>query len=314
MSDLFVGIDVSKSNLDVCVRPSEKAWTVSNDHKGIEELAGRLAVLKPKLIVLEATGGFQEMVASVLASHRLSVVVVNPRQVRDFAKAVGKLAKTDRIDASVLAHFAEAVKPEVRLLKDEESRELSALVTRHNQLSDMITAEKNRLKRAPRNIVKDLKQHIAYLEKRLKDNDDKLQKTIRKQPLWREKEDLLRSVPGVGPVLSCMLLAQCPELGSLNRKKIAALIGVAPLNRDSGLYRGRRSCWGGRGDVRSVLYMAAMNAARFNPAIKEFHDRLRAKGKAPKVATMACMRKLLTILNVMVKNSTAWQAEMSVSP
>lgn len=309
----FIGIDVSKKQLDVFVRPSNEAWSAGNDAEGIKDLSRRIESFSPELVILEASGGYEVMVASVLASNRLPVVVINPRQVRDFAKAVGRLAKTDTIDASVLAHFAEAVRPEVRLLKDDETGELSALLGRHRQIVEMLVAEKSRRKQAPRKVRKDIDAHISWLQKRLKSNDGQLRKTISSHPLWREKDNLLKSVPGVGPMLSAMLIGNVPELGSLNRRKIASLIGLAPFNRDSGAYRGRRSIWGGRAEVRSMLYMATLSATRFNPVIREFYVRLKDNGKKPKVALTACMRKLLTILNAMMKNGTAWQPDMPLS-
>jgi len=241
------------------------------------------------------------------ATARLPVVVVNPRQVRDFAKSVGALAKTDAIDARVLARFAEAVRPEVRPLKDKEASQFSALIARRRQLVEMLTAEKNRLATAPEAIHPSIEEHIAWLEQRLDDINGKLKKAIKKSPVWRAKDQLLRTAPGVGFVFSATLVAGLPELGALNRKRIAALVGVAPFNRDSGKYRGRRCIWGGRGSIRAVLYMATLTAIRFNPVIRAFYLRLCAAGKEKKVALTACMRKLLTILNAMVKTGTPWQ-------
>jgi len=302
----FVGIDVSKESLEVGVRPEGKHWSVANDEEEISSLVQRLGDLKPTLIVVEATGGFQAMVVARLAAAALPVTVVNPRQVRDFAKATGHLAKTDAIDALILAHFGEAVRPEVRVLKDEQTQKLTALMTRRRQIVDMITAEKNRLVTAPKGICKEIRKHIQWLQGRLNVMNGQIDEEIKKSPVWREKDAILRSSPGVGPVLSVSLLAGLPELGSLNRKKLAALVGVAPLNRDSGGYRGARSVWGGRGQIRSVLYMATVSAARANPVIREFYQRLIGSGKKPKVALTACMRKFLTILNAMMKNGTHW--------
>ena len=296
----FVGIDVSKENLVVGVRPEGKHWSLANEEEEICSLVRLLGKLKPALIVVEATGGFQNVVVAKLAAAALPVAVVNPRQVRDFAKATGHLAKTDAIDALILAHFGEALRPEVRVLKDEQTQQLTALITRRRQVVDMITAEKNRLPTSPKVIRKEIRKHIEWLQGRLNVMNGQLEESIKNSPVWREKDDILRSFPGVGPVLSVSLLAGLPELGILNRKKLAALVGVAPLNRDSGGYRGARSVWGGRGQIRSVLYMATISAARNNPVIREFYQRLIGSGKKPKVALTACMRKFLTILNSMV--------------
>lgn len=312
--ELFVGIDVSGERLDIAVRPAGHRWSVVNDEKGIKELENRIGELSPSLILLEATGGIEALAVSALFERSLPVVVVNPRQVRDFARAVGRLAKTDAIDAEVLAHFAEAVRPEIRALKGQGAEELSALLRRRRQLVDMLTAEKNRLSReSSKEIRKEIKTHIVWLEKRLQDIDKTIYKSIQDSPLWRAKDEILRSMPGVGPVLSAVLVAGVPELGSLDRRKIASLIGVAPLNNDSGLYRGRRRVWGGRAEVRSILYMATLSAVRFNPVIREFYECLCGNGKKPKVALTACMRKLLTILNAMVKNGKTWQPGLDAS-
>jgi transposase len=267
----------------------------------------RLATLHPALIVLEATGGMEIPLTSALATAGLPVVVVNPRQVRDFARASGLLAKTDALDAQVLAQFAEVMRPQPRLLPDPEARALAALLTRRRQLVEMLTAEKNRLLSASSSIRKSLRAHITWLERELQRTDTDLTTAIQQSPVWREKDELLRSVPGVGPVLTSTLLANLPELGTLTNKQIAALVGVAPLNRDSGTLRGRRTVWGGRAQVRAVLYMSAIVAARFNPVIRSFYQRLQRAGKAKKVALTACMRKLLTILNAMLKNRTSWR-------
>ena len=304
---LFVGIDVSKDRLDIAVRPEGRRWEVSNDEKSIRLLVDSLKDLPSGLIIAEATGGLEIPLVSALAEAELPIVVVNPRQVRDFAKAVGQLAKTDKIDAGVLAHFGEALRPEVRPVKSRQLQELSALVSRRRQLVDMLTMEKNRLASAPKGIRKDITAHIAWLEKRLKDVNGKLSQTVENCPAWREKDEIMRSVPGVGPVFSCSLLANVPELGKLNRRQIASLIGVAPLNRDSGQHSGTRIVWGGRANVRSVLYMATVAAMRSNPVIKSFYQRLVGAGKKFKVAITACMRKLLTIINAMVRSGTMWQ-------
>jgi len=284
---------------------------VANDAAGIEILVERLRELQPALIVLEATGGVERAVTRALASAEFPVVVINPRQVRDFAKATGQLAKTDTIDAAVLAHFGEAVRPALRPLPDEVTWELRAVVTRRRQLTEMIVAETNRLSGASKAVRKRINAHLRWLETELKRADKDLDQSIRQSPIWRENEDLLRSVPGMGPVISRTLLAELPELGRLNRKQIAALVGVAPLNRDSGTLRGRRSIWGGRATVRAALYMGALVASRRNAVIQRFYRRLRNAGKAPKIALVACMRKLLTILNAMIKHKTHWSEIIS---
>lgn len=309
----FVGIDVAKARLDVAVRPSGDIWSVDYDELGVAGLADRLQAVEPTAVVLEATGGLEVPLASALATAALPVVVVNPRQVRDFAKATGRLAKTDALDAQVLAHFAEAVRPPVRQLRDDEAQELNAMTTRRNQVMTMLVAEKNRLGRSISSVRPSIQSHIAWLEQELKDLDDGLRQTLRRSPVWREKDDLLRSVPGVGEQLSLSLLAYLPELGTLNRKQIAALVGVAPINRDSGTMRGRRAVWGGRARVRTTLYMGALVASRYNPVIREFYQRLLAAGKSKKVALTACMRKLLVILNGMVKSGQRWKTEVITS-
>lgn len=303
-----VGIDVSKNTLDIAVHETGETWSSPNDSHGCATVAAKLKLLKATSIVLEATGGFETLVTATLSAADLPVIVVNPRQVRDFAKATGQLAKTDRIDCRVLAHFAAAIDPPVRPVKSAETQHLEALLARRRQIVEMLVAEKNRLaNHHDRAVVKDLNEHIAWLERRLKSRDDELQRVLKASPAWRERDDLLRSVPGVGPVLSLTLLAQLPELGQLNRREIAKLVGVAPFNWDSGQWRGSRHIWGGRAAVRSPLFMATMCAIRVNPTIKYFYRRLIAAGKAPKVAITACMRKLLTILNVMVKTQTSWR-------
>jgi transposase len=306
ISPIFIGIDVSKARLDVAVRPSGESESVSNDEDGIKALVKRLGEIQPTLIVLEATGGVERLVARALSSAELPVVVVNPRQVRDFAKATGQLAKTDSIDAGVLARFGEAVRPALRPFPDEVTLELRALIARRRQITEMIVAERNRLSGASKSVRKRIAAHIRWLEAELVRADKDLDQSIRQSPIWRENEDLLRSVPSIGPVVSRTLLAELPELGRLNRKQIAALVGIAPLNRDSGTLRGRRAIWGGRASVRAALYMAALVASRRNAAIRAFYKRLRHAGKAPKVALVACMRKLLTILNSIIKHKTRW--------
>ena len=303
---LFVGIDVSKDRLDVAVRPTGEAWQAPYNSRGVSDLVHRLGKLGPQLVVLEATGGMEMALAGELAASQLAIAVVNPRQVRDFARAAGKLAKTDALDAHALAHFAEAMRPASRPLPDAASQELKALVARRRQLVEMITAEKNRCKSAPRRIRPKVQEHILWLEENLEDLDRDLGEFIRSSPMWKDKDQLLRSTPGVGPVLSMTLLSDLPELGALNRGEIAALVGVAPFNRDSGALRGKRQVWGGRGQVRAALYMATLVATRYNPVLQSFYQRLCQAGKPKKVALTACMRKLLTILNVMVKHNRHW--------
>ena len=310
----FVGIDVSKLQLDIAVRPDNKRWSVANVETDIATVVEVLNELSPGVIIVEATGGLEMPLVAALSQACLPVVVVNPRQVRNFAKAVGRMAKTDRIDAEILAHFGEAVKPVVRLLKDEDTQMLTALVTRRRQVIEMLTAEKNRLGISPKVIHKDIQKHIEWLKRRLEDIDRNLDSAIRKSPVWREKDDLLRSVPGVGQVLSTSLITGLPELGTLSHRKISALVGVAPLNRDSGLFRGKRTVWGGRSYIRAVLYMATLSASRVNPTISVFYRRLIEAGKKPKVALTACMRKLLGILNAIMKNRRPWQADYSTCP
>lgn len=303
---IFIGIDVSKARLDVAVCPSGQSESVTNDEAGIKTLVKRLGEIQPALIVLEATGGVERQLTRALVNAELPVVVINPRQVRDFAKATGQLAKTDSIDALVLARFAEAVRPALRPLPDEVSLELRALIARRRQLTEMIVAERNRLGGASKTVRKRIDAHVRWLEAELQRADGDLDQSIRQSPIWQEKEDLLRSIPGIGPVISRTLLAELPELGGLNRKQIASLVGIAPLNRDSGTLRGRRAIWGGRATVRAALYMAALVASRRNSVISVFYKRLRTAGKAPKVALVACMRKLLTIINSMITHKTRW--------
>jgi transposase len=306
MDDVFIGIDVSKEYCDVAVIPDGTRKRFANDEEGQEAVAAFVLPLNPGRIVIEATGGYEMGVMRVLADNQLPVVAVNPRQVRDYAKATGRLAKTDTIDADVLAQFAGAIKPEVRPLPTKEVEMLRALVARRRQLVQMLTMEKNRLEKSPPAGSKDIRNHIYYLTEALKKIDRDISRTIRKSPLWKEKETILTSTPGIGPVISCTLVAALPELGTLNRKEIAALVGVAPFNRDSGKHRGKRTIWGGRLHVRSVLYMGILSAIRFNPVIRVFYKRLIDAGKVKKLAIIACMRKLLTILNTMMKNKTTW--------
>lgn len=303
----FVGIDVAKGQLDIAVRPTGERWAVANDAMGVATLVDRLAGLGPTLIVLEATGGYEMPALSALAARGLPVVAVNPRQVRDFGKALGRLAKTDRIDAAILALFAERVQPAVRPLPDEATQLLQAWLARRRQLVEMITAEENRQAQAPPAIQRQIEKHLRWLREQLTELERQLATQVRQSPVWRESESLLRSTPAVGPIVATTLLAEVPELGTLNRRQIAALVGVAPLNRDSGTYQGRRAIWGGRARVRGTLYMAALVATRHNVVIRAFYHRLLAAGKPRKVALTACMRKLLTILNAMMKHRTAWK-------
>ena len=306
MNEAYVGIDVSKKKLDVCVRPSGEAFSAENTDEGIAGLAVRLKALGPRLIIVEATGGYQAAVVGALAVEKLPVAVVNPRQVRDFAGATGRRAKTDAIDAAVLAHFGEALRPEPKPLEDAETAALGALITRRRQVIEMITAEINRMGQSRGEVKLRIKSHINFLRHELGESNRELDEMLRKSPVWREQDELLRSVPGVGRVLSATLLAELPELGRLNRKQVAALVGVAPLNRDSGTLHGQRRVSGGRASVRHTLYMAALVATRFNPTIRAFYQRLRSVGKLAKVAITACMRKLLTILNAMMRSNRPW--------
>ena len=308
-TETYVGIDVSKARLDVAIVPGEQTWSVANDDGGITELVDKLKGLTPKLVLLEATGGLERRVLARLVGGGLPAMAINPRNVRDFARSLGKLAKTDRIDAIVLGRFAQAVRPELRPIADEQSQELQALLTRRRQIVEMITAEKNRLFATDVSKTRRMiKEHIEYLQKSLNINDYDLDQTIKETPIWLEKVDLLESMPGVGRVTATTLVALLPELGTLGRKQIAALVGVAPFNRDSGTLRGRRAVWGGRATVRAVLYMAALTSSRWNPAIRALYRRLKAAGKPSKVALVACMRKLLTILNAMLRSRVPWRS------
>lgn len=306
-TECFVGIDVSKDTLDIGVYPTQDTQRVPNNQSGLDELIQWLQGMAPQLIVCEATGGYETLAVSSLAAAGLPVVVVNARQIRDFAKSIGRLAKTDALDAGVIARFASAVRPELRAVKDSRSQELTGLVTRRRQIVEMIVAETNRLTAATRRNRRDIQTHIRWLQKRLEQINDEIKRNIQNGPLWRTTDQILQSAPGVGPTTSAMLISCVPELGQLNRKKIASLVGVAPLNRDSGRFKGRRMIWGGRAQVRSVLYMSTLSAIRFNPIIQQFYQRLRNAGKCSKVALVACMRKLLIILNAMVRDQTKWR-------
>lgn len=304
--NVFVGIDVSKEWLDIAVRPAGTAWRAAQDEAGTTELVKRLKRLRPQLVVMEASGGYERLVVVALATAGLPVAVVNARQVRDFARSQGKLAKTDRLDAAVIAQFGEVSGTVAQPLVPAEARELEALVARRRQVIQMKAAEQQRRQRALPVVQRRIDRVLAVLGHELEDLDQDLTSRLRESPLWRERDDLLRSVPGVGPALTFTLLAGLPELGSLTRKQIAALVGVAPLSRDSGKFRGQRTCWGGRANVRTALYMPTLVAVRHNPVLRAFYDRLLEAGKPKKVALTVCMRKLLTILNAMLKHQTHW--------
>jgi len=308
--EMNVGIDVAKARLDGAVRPSGQRFEAANEVAGIADVVRRLHALQPARIVVEATGGYELPLVRALATAGLPVIVVNPRQVRAFAKAVGHLAKTDRLDAQVLAQFAEGVRPAVRALSDAATQELGTLLARRRQVVAMLTAERNRLGLSAARVRRGIAAHIAWLEQQLADLDRDLDTMIRASPVWQAKEDLLRSAKGVGPVLARTLVADLPELGTLNRRQIAALVGLAPFNNDSGQHRGQRRVFGGRAPVRATLYMATLAATRCNATIGAFYARLLAAGKKPKVALVACMRKFLTILNAMLKHGTPWNAEV----
>lgn len=305
--ELFIGIDVAKRQLDVHAHGSEGDWQFHNDTEGIRELITTLQCLSPSLIVVEATGGYEMGMVSELCAAALPVAVVNPTRVRRFADSLGQLAKTDRIDARVIAHFASVVRPPVRTLQSEDEAYLAGLVDRRRQVIVMLTAEKNRLYTSPPRLRPSVQEHVDWLEGQLKELNDEIGRLIRNSPIWCEKEALLRSVPGIGPVTSATLLADLPELGTLNRQKIAALVGVAPFNKDSGVKRGKRRIFGGRASVRRTLYMATLVATKFNPVIRRFYENLLARGKVKKVALTACMRKLLVILNAMIRKREAWR-------
>jgi transposase len=309
---VYVGVDVSQDQLDYAIRPTGQRGQFSNNETGIAELVTQLTAVHPALIVLEATGGLELAATAALAGASCPVAVVNPRQARDFAKATGELAKTDRIDANMLAHFAEAIRPRVQALPDEQAQRLKALLTRRRQVLEMLVAERNRLAPTHPEVQGRLKEHITWLEHELDQLNHDLDQEVRHSPLWREHDQLLQSVPGVGKVLSTTLLGYLPELGILDRKAIAALVGVAPFNCDSGKFKGKRRVWGGREQVRYALYMSALSATRFNPVIRAFYQRLRQAGKPFKVAITACMHKLLIILNAIMKHQTPWSPTPTV--
>ena len=311
-NECFVGIDVSKATLDIGCLPGKQVFQFSNDETGIKAMVLKLQELNTELIVMEATGGLQMAAVASIAAAGLSVAVVNPRQVRDFAKAMGVLAKTDNIDAMVLARFAQVVRPEARPVKDENTQALNAVMVRRHQIIEMLTAEKNRLKAAHKKVHKNIEKHVKWLEKQVDDIDKELGEVIKGSSIWKEQDVLLQSVPGIGPIVSATLLAALPEIGTLNRQKISALVGVCPFNRDSGTMRGKRSCFGGRSFIRAVLYMGTMSAIKCNPVIKEFYTKLVSAGKAKMVALVACMRKLLTILNAMIKTNQKWNLSCEI--
>lgn len=308
MEHVFIGIDVAKDRLDVHVRPANQAFHLPRNQAGLADLIERLTPLNPTLVVLEATGGFETTVAAAIAGAAMPLAVVNPRQVRDFARATGQLAKTDRIDAAVIAHFADAIRPEPKPIPDDQARLLAELVARRRQLIDMITAENNRLPRtsAPR-LRRSIERVVALLKQQLAELDKDVDTTIRGTPVWREKEDLLISTPGIGSTTARLLIATIPELGTLSRRKIAALAGLAPVARDSGTSRGKRHIAGGRPVVRSALFMAALSASRFNPPLQAFAARLKKAGLAKKAVLIAVARKLLTILNAILRDQTPWK-------
>jgi transposase len=303
----WVGIDVCQKSLDVYLRPSSKLFQVTNDQVGISKLVQTLENIQPELIVLEATGGMEIDAAIKLTQAGLAVAVINPRQARDFAKATGQLAKTDAIDAKVLAHFADAIRPQVRQMSDESSRQLEDLVQRRRQISDMITAEKNRRRGKTNSVQANIDEHIEWLEQQLKEMESQIKSAITVNPDWQQKMKLLTSVPGVGEVVAVSIISSLPELGKISHKSISYLVGVAPLNKDSGKFRGKRRIYGGRAKIRCVLYMATLVAVRFNPVIKAFYERLVGKGKLKKVALTACMHKLLIFLNAMMNKNQLWQ-------
>lgn len=308
MNKCWVGIDVSKAQLDAYTSITDRQAAYAYDEAGIEQLIGELVKATPTLIVLEATGGLERALVAQLLAAKLPVAVVNPRQARDFGRATGQLAKTDRLDARLLARFAAAIQPAQRVLPDQAAQDFADQLARRRQLVDMLTMEKNRVQQSPNKAVrKDIKTHIAWLQNRLRATEDGLRQAVESSPIWQAERDLLSEIKGIGDITALTLIGDLPELGRLDRKRIAALVGIAPLNRDSGTLRGRRTVWGGRAAVRHTLYMATLSAVRFNPTLRAFHTRLRAAGKAKKVAIVACMRKLLTILNAMVRDKAPWR-------
>ena len=309
MEDVFVGIDISKDQLDICVLPSKEAFDVIRDDAGLEDLVARLRTLQPKLVVMEATGGFETVVAAAIAAASLPLAVVNPRRIRAYAQALGRLAKTDRLDAEIIALYGQAAKIEPQQVPNEAARALGELVARRRQIIETMGVERNRRRSlTQRRVIKGADRILAALQKELSDLERNIDEAVRGTPAWRDKDELLQSVPGIGPKLSSMLIAELPELGTLSRRKISALVGVAPMADDSGKHRGQRHIRGGRTHVRCGLYMAALVAARHNPIIARFHQQLRASGKRPKSALIACVRKLLVILNAIIRDSRPWQS------
>ena len=317
--EIYVGIDVSKSSLEVCIlreddRQEGESFVVSNDQEGVQEMLSRLEGASVELAVMEATGRYERLAATMLAASSISVAIVNPRQARDFAKAIGQLAKTDKIDAFVLARFAKAVEPRTSVIPEEEAVALQGILARRRQLIEMLVSENNRLKMASKPLAKRIRAHVQWLEKEIERIDGDLDSAIEENAAFKANEALLRSVPGVGRVLSRTLLAELPELGEITHRRLCALVGVAPFNRDSGQRSGKREAWGGRAPVRAVLYMSALVATRHNPAIKEFYERLLSTGKPKKVALVACMRKLLTILNALMRDRANWRCPHALTP
>ena len=318
--EIYVGIDVSKSSLDVCILREDdrqeggQSFVVSNDQEGVQEMLSRLEGASVELAVMEATGRYERLAATMLAASSISVAIVNPRQARDFAKAIGQLAKTDKIDAFVLARFARAVEPRTSVIPEEEAVALQGILARRRQLIEMLVSENNRLKMASKPLAKRIRAHVQWLEKEIERIDGNLDRAIEENAAFKANEALLRSVPGVGRVLSRTLLAELPELGEITHRRLCALVGVAPFNRDSGQRSGKREAWGGRAPVRAVLYMSALVATRHNPAIKEFYERLLSTGKPKKVALVACMRKLLTILNALMRDRANWRCPHALTP
>lgn len=311
---IYVGIDVSQARLDVATTARDKVWSVRTDDDGLRKVRSHLRRLKPERIIVEASGKLERPFVAALAADGLPVVVVNPRQVRDFAKALGILAKNDRLDARVLARFGQATKPELHPLADEARQALAESVTRRRQLVEMISMERHRTARTTLEVCGQIERHIRWLEEQLEKADDELQRTLKASPHWQETNDLLQSVPGIGPTTAVALIAYLPELGTLTHKQIAALVGVAPFCRDSGTLRGRRTVWGGRSAVRTALYMATLVAVRYNTRLRVFYERLVAAGKAKKLALVAALRKLLVILNAMLKHRTPWSENLPATP
>jgi len=307
--EIFVGIDVSKAWLDIAVHESSVEFRVDNNSIGISDLIQRVKKLKPTLIVIEPTGGFEITVVAEMLGAELPVVVMNARRIRNFARATGQLAKTDKLDARVLAHFAAAIRPPLRALPNEEEVQLTALLTRRRQVVEMLTVEKNRLVTVRSKMRADIEAHVEWLKRSLNELDQEIEDFVKDSPVWKEKDALLQSVPGVGPVTSATLLGMLPELGKLNRQEIAALVGLAPINKDSGKKQGKRRVFGGRAAVRNVLYMCAMAAKKFNPVLAKFYEKLLKAGKEKKVALTACMRKLLVILNSMMRTNEPWRKQ-----